>query len=92
MLEDSAENHLGEGWVVGRDGCHNLDVTGGLRTSRLPTGANNILVSGATGTGKSCLACALGNLACRHGYRAGYRRMSVLMDAMAAERVLGTYA
>ena len=76
------------------DPARNLkkEVIRDLRSCRFLTEANNILVSGATGTGKSYLACALGNLACRHGYRAGYFRMSVFLDAMAAERALGTYA
>ena len=68
------------------------DVIRELRSCRFLTEANNILVSGATGTGKSYLACALGNLACRNGYRVGYYRLSVFLDAMAAERALGTYA
>ncbi len=63
-----------------------------LRSCRFLVEANNILVSGATGTGKSYLGCALGNLACRNGYRVGYFRMSVFLDAMMAERALGTYA
>lgn len=63
-----------------------------LRSCRFLSEANNVLVSGATGTGKSYLACALGNLACRNGYRASYFRMSVFLDAMAAEKALGTYA
>jgi DNA replication protein DnaC len=63
-----------------------------LRSCRFLTEANNVLVSGATGTGKSYLACALGNLACRHGYRVSYYRLSVFLDGMAAERALGTYA
>lgn len=63
-----------------------------LRSCRFLSEANNVLVSGATGTGKSYLACALGNLACRNGYRVGYFRISVFLDAMMAERALGTYA
>jgi DNA replication protein DnaC len=63
-----------------------------LHRCRFLTETDNILISGATGTGKSYLACALGNLACRHGYRVGYFRMSVFLDALAAERALGTYA
>ena len=63
-----------------------------LRSGRFMAEANNILVSGATGTGKSYLGCALGNLACRNGYRTSYYRLSVFLDAMMAERALGTYA
>lgn len=63
-----------------------------LQSCRFLSEANNILISGATGTGKSYLGCALGNLACRNGYRVSYYRMSVFLDAMMAERALGTYA
>lgn len=36
----------------------------------------NILITGATGCGKSYLACALGNNACVHGYRTLYFNMN----------------
>jgi len=39
----------------------------------------NIVISGKTGTGKSYLACALGNNACRHGYTVKYYRMPELL-------------
>jgi DNA replication protein DnaC len=35
----------------------------------------NIIISGKTGSGKSFLACALGNNACRHGYSVKYYRI-----------------
>jgi len=37
-----------------------------------------VILVGATGVGKSFLACALAHQACRKGYRAGYRRASRL--------------
>lgn len=52
----------------------------------------NVLVSGSTGVGKSYLACALGNLACRRGYRVLYRRMPRLLDELSLARADGTYA
>lgn len=76
------------------DASRNLkkEVIRELRSCRFLSEAHNILVSGATGTGKSYLGCALGNLACRNGYRVSYYRVSVFLDAMMAERALGTYA
>jgi DNA replication protein DnaC len=39
----------------------------------------NIVISGKTGCGKSFLACAFGNNACRHGYSVKYYRMPELL-------------
>ena len=76
------------------DSSRNLkkEIIRDLRSCRFLVEAHNVLVSGATGTGKSYLGCALGNLACRNGYRVGYYRLSVFLDSMMAERAMGTYA
>jgi DNA replication protein DnaC len=50
-----------------------------------------VLVTGATGTGKSFIACALAHQACRRGYRAYYRRASRLFDDLRVARADGTY-
>jgi DNA replication protein DnaC len=50
-----------------------------------------VLITGATGTGKSYIGCALAHLACRRGYRATYRRASRLFDEMKIARADGTY-
>ena len=50
-----------------------------------------VLVTGATGTGKSFIACALANQACRRGFRAYYRRASRLFDDLRLARADGTY-
>lgn len=63
-----------------------------LQSCRFLKEAHNLLVSGPTGTGKSYVACALGNLACRNGYRTAYFRLGMFLDAMMAERTMGTYA
>jgi DNA replication protein DnaC len=39
----------------------------------------NIVISGKTGSGKSYIACAFGNAACRHGYTAKYFRIPELL-------------
>jgi DNA replication protein DnaC len=51
----------------------------------------NVLITGATGTGKTYLACALAQQACRKGHRAIYRRASRLFSELALARAEGTY-
>ena len=53
---------------------------------------DNVLISGATGTGKSYLACALGHSACRHGLTTRYYRFSRLLSELALARADGSYA
>jgi len=52
----------------------------------------NVLITGATGVGKSHLACALGQLACRRGMRVLYRRLPRLFDEISLSKADGTYA
>ena len=42
----------------------------------------NLLIEGPTGTGKTFLACALGQTACEHGLSVRYYRASRLFDAL----------
>lgn len=51
----------------------------------------NIIITGATGTGKTYLACAFGNGACRHGMRAYYLRVPKLLEELKVSRVDGSY-
>ena len=51
----------------------------------------NVVFSGKTGVGKSYLACALGQKACREGYSVVYRRASRLYDELAQARADGSY-
>jgi DNA replication protein DnaC len=50
-----------------------------------------VLVSGATGTGKTYLGCALAQAACRHGLSTRYFRLSRLLDELALARADGSY-
>lgn len=63
-----------------------------LSTCRWVQEHQNIVLTGATGTGKTYLACALAHQACRKGYRALYRRSSRLVDELTLARADGSYA
>jgi DNA replication protein DnaC len=52
----------------------------------------NILITGATGVGKSYIASALGQSACRKRLRVLYRRVPRLFDEIALARADGSYA
>ena len=51
----------------------------------------NILITGATGCGKSFLACALGRQACMLGYKTAYYAMNRFIESLAAARLDGSY-
>ena len=53
---------------------------------------HNTLITGATGVGKSYLACALGHRACLEGYRVVYHRTPRLLGALAMAKGDGSYA
>ena len=48
-----------------------------------------IIISGPTGTGKSYLACALGERACRLGYKVKYYTVNRLLDELKLARLEG---
>lgn len=53
-----------------------------LATGRWIAEHHHVLITGATGVGKTYLACALGQQACRQGYRVVYRRVPRLFDEL----------
>lgn len=62
-----------------------------LATSQWVRGGQAVVITGPTGTGKTYLACALAQHACRTGLRALYKRMGRLCDEMTLARADGTY-
>lgn len=62
-----------------------------LATCRWVSEHQTVIATGATGTGKSYLACALAHQACRKGFRALYRRVPRLFDELRLARADGTY-
>jgi len=53
--------------------------------------AENILISGPTGCGKSYLACAFGRQACTLGYKALYLGMNRFTEKLALSKLEGSY-
>jgi DNA replication protein DnaC len=53
--------------------------------------AENILITGATGSGKSFLACAIGRQACILGHKTIYLPMNRFLEKLAITRLQGTF-
>ena len=53
--------------------------------------AGNIIITGATGKGKTYLACAIADRACRRGHTALYKRVGRLIFELAIARADGSY-
>lgn len=51
----------------------------------------NLLLLGPTGVGKTFLATAIGNHACRHGYLVVFIGMNMLMEQLVMSRIEGSY-
>ena len=67
------------------------DLFSTLQTNEYIRKGLNIMLIGATGCGKTYIACALAVNACRNEYAARYFRLSEYFSAMEAARLQGTY-
>ena len=65
------------------------DIIMQLSSGEYIKSGTTVLICGATGTGKSVLACALGNKAYRLGYKVAYYTMQKLMDVIRVARIEG---
>ena len=54
-------------------------------------GKQNVILTGPTGVGKTFVACALGNSACRAGISTWYTRLPRLLQELAIARADGSY-
>ncbi|MDR9837804.1 IS21-like element helper ATPase IstB [Herbaspirillum huttiense subsp. nephrolepidis] len=52
---------------------------------------HNLIITGPTGTGKSWLACALANQACRDGLTAHFIRVPILIESFVTSRAMGSF-
>jgi DNA replication protein DnaC len=62
-----------------------------LLTGDWVRGHQNVLITGPTGVGKTYLACALADAACRQGFTALYQRLPRLFEELAIARADGRY-
>ena len=71
-----------------------LDRTliGHLASNQWIRDGRNLLITGASGCGKSYLACAFGEKACRDNLGVRYYRLPRLLEELALARAGGTYA
>jgi DNA replication protein DnaC len=51
----------------------------------------NLIITGRTGSGKTWIACALGNQACRKGYSVLFKRLPLLLEELGVSHGDGTY-
>ena len=64
---------------------------GATDTARAPSENDGHHVAGSTGVGKTYVASALGQHACRQGYRTNYRRLPRFFQELALARADGSY-
>lgn len=72
-------------------GINKAEVSSLLRCDFLAQ-RQNILITGATGCGKSYLACAIGHEACRLGFTVKYMRLPRFMEELAMSHLDGSFA
>lgn len=66
-------------------------VIAGLTECTWVSNNRTLIITGATGTGKTYLSCALGNMACRIGYSVKYYRLPRLLTDLGISRMDGNY-
>lgn len=70
----------------------NRDLLESLSDNEYIRQALNVILTGATGSGKTYISNALGVNACQHGYHTKYIRLPAFFSQLEAARVQGKYA
>ena len=70
---------------------HHRGLIKSLATCQWLNAHHNVIITGPTGIGKTFIACALANAACRLGFTARYYRLPRLLQDMALARADGSY-
>jgi DNA replication protein DnaC len=71
--------------------CLSKDIILSLMQNGWVKGKQNVIITGPTGSGKTFIACALANSACRNGHSAHYIRLPRLLEEMNIARGDGSY-
>jgi DNA replication protein DnaC len=92
LLKNAAFRYQASMEEVNTDPVRGIDK---MRLSRLATGdyirkGEAVLITGASGCGKSFLVSALGHQACRQGYSVGYLNMQKLLVKLKLARIDGS--
>ncbi len=69
----------------------NKDLLEHLQTNDYIRKGLNVMLIGATGCGKTYIACALATNACRSGYRTKFYRLNEFFSELEASRIQGIY-
>lgn len=78
-IEYHPDRHLDKAQILRYSTCQYIDE------------GHHIIIKGASGNGKTYIACALGNAACRKFKTVRYIRMPELIDELAVARELGSF-
>lgn len=81
-LEDvyySASRGIDKSYIAALSSCNWIDK------------GQNLLITGPTGVGKTWLACAFGNQACRRGYKTRFYRIPMLLEELAISHQDATF-
>lgn len=94
LLKEAGFNYPASLEELDYDTSRGVDATtiSQLGTGEFIRNGQTIIINGSTGTGKTYLATALGDRACRMGYHVAYFNMQKLLERIRLERLQGQEA